>query len=274
MTKARIDGGFVLFARKMLESEIMDKPPLYLKLFVWMVMQAKFKSHKGLERGQLKTSIKDMQEAMAYYVGYRKETPTAKQIRKVYESLTKGHMIGLTKVTGGLVITILNYDKYQDPKSYEGHNEGHDEREKVGTSYNKEEREECKNGDILSYITSDISEFCHNFIKYIQDTKGSRAPSGADLFRNSADTVDKLIRLDGFTLDYVKQVLWFAVNDDFWSDNTLSLSGLRRKTDGLTKFQKIANSFEKSKKKKINGSGRSEQNARACHDFIYGGSDE
>jgi hypothetical protein len=145
MTKARVDGGFVLFARKMLESEIMEKPPLYLKLFVWMVMQAKFRPHKGLERGQLKASIKDMQEAMAYYVGYRKETPTVKQVRKVYEGLTKGHMIGHTKGTDGMIITILNYDKYQNPKNYEGHDEGHDEGEKVGTPYNKEEREERKN---------------------------------------------------------------------------------------------------------------------------------
>lgn len=131
-----------------------------------------------------------------------------------------------------------------------------------------------KDSDILSYITPDNSEFCHNFINYIQKTKAALAPTGSDLLKKSADTVDKLIRLDGFTLDYVKQVLWFAINDDFWSDNVLSLSGLRRKTDGLSKFQKIANSFEKSKKKKINGNSRSEQNAKACHDFIYGGNDE
>lgn len=128
--------------------------------------------------------------------------------------------------------------------------------------------------DILSYITSDNSDFCQNFIKYIQESKGNRAPSGSDLFKNSTNTVDKLIRIDGFDIDYIKHVLWFAVNDDFWSDNVISLAGLRKKTDGLTKFQKIANSFEKSKKKKINGSGRSEQNAKACHDFVYGGENE
>ena len=144
----------------------------------------------------------------------------------------------------------------------------------VGAKKRKTKDNITKDSDILSYITPDISEFSQKFIEYIQGTKGNRAPSGDDLFKNSADTVDKLIRIDGFDLDYIKHVLWFAVNDDFWSDNVLSLAGLRRKTDGLTKFQKIANSYEKSKKKKINGSGRSEQNARACHDFIYGGSDE
>jgi hypothetical protein len=136
-----IPGGYILLARKMLESEIMDKPPLFFKLWGWMLLQAKFKPKNGLERGQFKTSIAEMREAMSYLVGYRKETPTAKQIRSVYESLTKGHMIGTMKVTGGMIITILNYEEYQEPKNYEGHNERVHEREKEGTSYNKEERE-------------------------------------------------------------------------------------------------------------------------------------
>jgi uncharacterized protein YneF (UPF0154 family) len=143
----KIPGGYILFARKTLESEIMDKPPLYFKLWGWMLMQAKFKPKNGLSRGQFKTSIKEMQEAMSYFVGYRKETPTGKQIRGIYESLAKGHMIGTMKVTGGLIITILNYDKYQDPKNYEWHNEQAHEGKVEGTSYNIEERKERKNDD-------------------------------------------------------------------------------------------------------------------------------
>jgi hypothetical protein len=82
---------------------------------------------------------------MSYFVGYRKETPTVKQIRSVYESLTKGHMIGTTKVTGGMIVTILNYCEYQNPKNYEGHNERVHEGKVEGTPYNIEEREERKN---------------------------------------------------------------------------------------------------------------------------------
>jgi phage replication O-like protein O len=131
-----------------------------------------------------------------------------------------------------------------------------------------------KDSDILSYITPDICDCCQKFIQLIKDTKGNRAPTGEDLFKNSADTLDKLIRIDGFDLAYIKQVLWFAHNDTFWSDNVSSLASLRRKTEGLTKFQKIASAFEKSTKKKVSGTGRSEQNAKACHDFAYGGDDE
>ena len=122
----------MLVAKKIFNSELMKKPPLYSKLFLWMLGQAAFKDTKTLKRGQLTTTIAEMREAMSYKVGYRKETPTVKQIRKIYEGLTKGTTIGTTKGTRGLIITILNYDKYQTPKNYEGHDEGHDERSTKG----------------------------------------------------------------------------------------------------------------------------------------------
>ena len=40
---ANIPGGYVLIARKLLESELMDKPPHYLKLWVWMIGKAFWK---------------------------------------------------------------------------------------------------------------------------------------------------------------------------------------------------------------------------------------
>jgi len=109
-------------SRKLLNSEIMDKPPLFFKLWGWMLLQARFKADDKLECGQFVTSISSMREAMAYYSGYRKETPTVKQIRGIYGSLAERSMIGTMKVTGGLLITILNYEEYQNPKNYEGHN--------------------------------------------------------------------------------------------------------------------------------------------------------
>lgn len=124
MSEAKIQGGYIILARKLLRSEIMEKPPLYLKLFVWMLLQASHTEHGKLKRGQLFTSLEKMRKAMAWKIGYRAVMPTLKEIRCAYESLTKGKMIGITKVTHGMVITILNYDFYQDWKNYEGHDEG------------------------------------------------------------------------------------------------------------------------------------------------------
>jgi len=136
-----IPGGYVLLARQVLESGIMKKPHLYFKLWSWMLIHASHKEHNSLKRGQFFTSIDKMREAMAYKVGYRTVRPSRKEIRGVYDFLTKGHMIGTTKVTGGLLITVLNYDYYQSPANYEGHNEGPHEKSSRGTILTRREQE-------------------------------------------------------------------------------------------------------------------------------------
>ncbi len=138
MSSAPIPNGYILLSRKLLDSEIMAKPPLYLKVWIYLLANAQHKDYKGLKRGQLFTSIPKIQEAMSYMVGYRKETPSYKQVRGVLDWLRfpregttkderRGAMIDITKGTHGMIITIVNYDLYQDPKNYEGHSEGHNE---------------------------------------------------------------------------------------------------------------------------------------------------
>jgi hypothetical protein len=124
----QIPGGFILLARMALASDFMDKPPLWAKLWFWMLMKASFRENKKLQRGQFFSNVNEMREAMSYHVGYRVVRPTAKEIRRPYEGFMKGEMIGSTKVKDGVVITILNYEKYQDPKNYEGRNRGRGEK--------------------------------------------------------------------------------------------------------------------------------------------------
>jgi len=125
MSKPKIEGGYILLARKITISDIMKKPPLYMKLWVWMLESANRKNgYRGLERGQFFTTKNDMREAMSWMVGYRKVTPTEKEIRNPYEWFLKGSMIVAKKVTHGTLVTICNYDEYQNPKNYEGQSEG------------------------------------------------------------------------------------------------------------------------------------------------------
>jgi hypothetical protein len=150
MTEPLICGGYILLSKKIIDSEVWKKPPIYLKVWVYLLSKAQWKEYKDLKRGQVRTSIPEIQEACSYSVGYRKEIPTYKQIRGVidwlkgaqndaYESLyegqlegtmkgiVKGNMIGTTKGTHGIVVTICNYNIYQDFKNYEGQDEGQDE---------------------------------------------------------------------------------------------------------------------------------------------------
>lgn len=123
----KIQGGYIILARKLLGSEIMAKPPLYLKLFIWMLLQASFKEHGDLKRGQFFTSLEKMRKAMGHKRGFMEIKPSIKEIRGILQFLTISRMIVTRKGTHGSLITVLNYDHYQDFLNYEGHNEGHRE---------------------------------------------------------------------------------------------------------------------------------------------------
>lgn len=120
---SKIPGGYILIARKIFKSELMDKPPHYLKLWVWMLGKANWKDRDKLKRGQFLTTIAEMQEAGGYYIGARHRLLTRDEVRSAYEAFSKATMITTAKTTRGMIITILNYLYYQQPENYETHGE-------------------------------------------------------------------------------------------------------------------------------------------------------
>jgi hypothetical protein len=78
--------------------------------------------------------------------------------------------------------------------------------------------------------THQLFEFVDPFIDYMIKVKKNKAPEKTkSLIEKSIDTIDKLIRLDGFELEYIKKVSRWAVKDDFWSIAFFSLAPLRKK---------------------------------------------
>ena len=53
------------------------------------------------------------------------------------------------------------------------------------------------------------------------------------------DTIDKIHRIDGYDFETIEKVIIFGRTDDFWKSNFNSVAALRKKRDGLTKFQTI-----------------------------------
>ena len=116
----------------------------------------------------------------------------------------------------------------------------------TGTTTPTEPRE-GKEGKERIYST-EIKNFCDTYMNFIIQKKKNRAPKYTPvLFKNSCSVVDKLIRLDDFSLQYIQDALRWAYKDEFWSDQVLSLAQLRKTTkgDSLTKFQKISNQYDK-----------------------------
>lgn len=155
--------GYILISKSIIDSGVWSKPPLYIKVWLYLLSRAQYSDYGKLKRGQLFTSIPEIQRACSYMVGYRKETPSRKEIWGVIEFLRNPHeedtkgtrgvpMIETTKVTHGLIVTICKYNDYQNPKFYGSNSEGANERtpkrtrkEQQGDNIKKENIKNKKN---------------------------------------------------------------------------------------------------------------------------------
>lgn len=133
--------GYILIARAIQESAIWDKPNFYIKAWIYILQKVAFKPYNNFEIGECFITTEEIQKSCAYKVGRRIEQPSKKQIRDFVDFLKspEGHhegnneshpkdaMIVTKKVKGGMLIRVLNYERYQDPTYYESNKESNNE---------------------------------------------------------------------------------------------------------------------------------------------------
>ena len=122
-----IPGGYYIKARRIQESEIQRKPPVVRETWDWLLMNANHRDRKYngfiVKRGQLFRTYKEILDGLSWQIGYRKMTYSDAQMKHSMKALRELLMITTKKELGGVLITVLNYDRYQDPKNYERTNE-------------------------------------------------------------------------------------------------------------------------------------------------------
>lgn len=128
----KIPGGYYLKARKIQESKIAHAPPHIREIWDWLLKEANHqdKKYSGfiIKRGQLFRTYKEIREGLHWMIGYRKMMYNENHTKKAMKFLRENQMITTTKELGGVLITILNYDFYQNPKNYERTDEKTNER--------------------------------------------------------------------------------------------------------------------------------------------------
>lgn len=150
------------------------------------------------------------------------------------------------------VITILNYDRFQQFDEANSTSDGTSDGQATDKRRykNKNDKNERRERNIRQAATHpEYAAFAMQFQTAAIDMHGKIAPAISESLINSAvDSIDKLVRIDGFTFEQVRDAMGWAAIDDFWSKNALSLAGLRTKNgDGRTKFQKILAAMDKKK---------------------------
>ena len=156
------------------------------------------------------------------------------------------------------LITVTNWDTYQEKKDSSEQQVGNQRatgEQQVGTikQGNKETKKEyppCGVLDIdLEKIIADSGtiEMVSNYQAYVSEQK-PRAPHVTYLMlTGGSEAVQQLITADGYNLDEIRKALMWALHDDFWSNQVLSLEGIRHKSpNGLSKFANLYNVFEAS----------------------------
>ena len=139
-----IKEGFVVWARKTIESEIFqNKPAIWFKIFFYLVTRANHKSNKFFRRGS---------NWVSYELISEKTGATKGQIDHCFRWLRKKGMVTTKRSTRGLKFTIIKYDLYQVATNYGrdigatrarqgsdtiNKNEKNDKNDNLGGSFNK-----------------------------------------------------------------------------------------------------------------------------------------
>ena len=131
-----IESGYYIKARKIQESDIAHAPPHVREIWDWLLKEANHKDNGTIKRGQLVRDYNSIRDGLHWMVGYRKETYKKWHCENAMKWLMKHEMIATTKTTRGIIVTICNYDYYQDPKNYESRDESRTkaERKPKGTA--------------------------------------------------------------------------------------------------------------------------------------------
>lgn len=129
MAQTTIPGGFYIKARKIDNSIIAHCTPCTREVWDWLLRNANHKSRvvngKLIERGQIFTDYNEIIEGLHWWEGFIKRSYKKSDMDTTMRTLRKATMITTRKTTRGVIITICNYDHYQNPKHYEKAN-GHD----------------------------------------------------------------------------------------------------------------------------------------------------
>lgn len=140
MNRKNLQSGAFLISRSIFTSEVSHKSPDHFKVCVYLIGHAQHtrKIIKGIivERGQLLTSYRKMRKWLKYKIGNRIVEPHGQRIKKIIFELKRLNLIKTKKVRpkeppveppvepDTILVTLLQYNVYQDLKLYEGTADG------------------------------------------------------------------------------------------------------------------------------------------------------
>ena len=238
---------FVQFHRKFSEWE-WYKNVNVRAVFQHLILMANWKDIKwqgiNLKRGERLTSIKHLSEENGL---------SEQNIRTILKKLKSTGELTIKSTSKYSIISVTNYDKYQTTNKQTNKQLTNDQQtgNKRLTTDNKENKENKENNKLYN-------DTCHEIVNYFFTFLSNRETERFEQYRkNYLNIADKLIRIDKFKLQEIKDAINYGKTDTFWSDQFQSFAKLRdiQKSSGLKYIDvflsKIISQDIKPKKKSL-----------------------
>jgi len=127
-----IKGGYYIKSRCIRESRIAHSAPIDREVWDYLMREANHegKKYNGfiVKRGQLFRSYRDIRESLHWNVGCCKKFYSESAMKRCMKRLREALMIELVCEPRGNLITVCNYEYYQNPKNYERTDQRTDQR--------------------------------------------------------------------------------------------------------------------------------------------------
>ena len=155
----------------------------------------------------------------------------------------KDKMVDIKKTAKCSIVTIIAWNEYQQVD-----NRKTTEKQQKNTNKNVKNDKNIKRKTIKK---KNLSDFAYKIADEFHDYQMKNCPVASIKNwnrENWADTIDKLMRIDGYKQQTISDALGFAVSDDFWSKQIISLASLRKKgKNDLTKFDNLVIRMERNR---------------------------
>ena len=201
----KINGGYVLKARRIQDSKIAHSPPHVREVWDYLIRMAEYSGRRidgrDIERGQVFTDTDKITEGLHWWAGARKMKYSRHDIKNALRALRDNTMITSLATPRGVIVTIVNYDFYQDRSNY-GNTAGNTTTTPPATPQND------------SKTTAEFSEDVEKMFAFFCKELGVQ-PNGVrgnedwrDVFRLMIEHSDKSLRKD--KREMCKVIRWVA----------------------------------------------------------------
>jgi hypothetical protein len=263
-----MEKGFIKLYRDIVDWEWFDNPNC-LALFIHCIILANWRDKKWhgiiIKRGQFVTSTKNLSNQTGL---------TYMQVRTALKKLEQTNEIKRETTNKYTIITVNNYNDYQKSGNIQKHN-GVTNKQHAKTIENKAltekekksvtNKQQSNNNQITT--TKEVKEVkkhiygenfedsetiktakaivrYYYFTKKVFDNYYGNEKEKLTSAKKSVQVVDRLLRLDNVTKKEFYNVIEFALQDDFWSNQLRGFTTLRKKgRNNIKKYFNIKSSF-------------------------------